>query len=75
MDQEGLDYVEQLKEFTICDVEALIKSEIDNAGPLLMVVMNGINAFGGVRYGFSGITDKDRCVKFRYQADWCNRTP
>lgn len=64
MDQRGLNYIEQLKKFTIGDVEALIKSEIDNAGPLLMVVMNGINAFGGVRYGFTGITDKDRCIKF-----------
>ncbi len=56
-------YVERLKEYSISDVEYLIeKSKEDagkeirrHAGPLLMVVMNGIDAFGGVVYGFGAV--------------------
>ena len=53
-------YVERLIEYSTSDVEYLLekfKEDVEkkvrrHAGPLLMVVMNGIDAFGGILYGF-----------------------
>ena len=64
MDQEGLDYIKQLKKFSIGDIEALIRCRINNAGPLLMVVMNGIDAFGGVCDRFCWDNSEKRSLKF-----------
>ena len=64
MNQEGLNYIEQLKKYSIGDVESLIESGKDKAGPFLMVVMSGIDAFGGACYGFKDSrTGKDNSRK------------
>lgn len=46
------------------DVERLIKAKLDCAGPLLIVVLNGIDNLGGMCYGFGSYNSKERSVKF-----------
>lgn len=46
------------------DVERLIKAQLDCAGPLLMVVLNGIDNLGGICYGFGPHNSKERSIKF-----------
>lgn len=53
-------YIEQFLKYTISDVEYLIKKfktrqhgEETHAGPMLMCVVNGIDAAGGIIYGFN----------------------
>ena len=45
------------------DVCALLKAKLDCAGPLLEVIVNGIDNLGGIFYGFS-IGSKERSVRF-----------
>ena len=63
MDAKAKSYFEQSLKYSLGDVEKLLKGELDCAGPLLMVICNGIDNFGGICFGFStrvGI----RSVKF-----------
>lgn len=51
-------------EYNRGDVEKLLKAKLDCAGPLLIVVLNGIDTLGGMCYGFRPGNSKERSVKF-----------
>lgn len=46
------------------DVCALLEAKLDCAGPLLEVIVNGIDNLGGICYGFSKGNSKERSVRF-----------
>ena len=62
-------YIEKFFEYTISDTDYLLKSAMDripesrNAGPIFMVMMNGISAMSGIMYGFD-IDEGERFAKF-----------
>lgn len=46
------------------DVVRLLEAKLDCAGPLLIVVLNGVDNLGGMCYGFRTDNSKERSVKF-----------
>ena len=64
MDKQTKEYFEKLKQCSVSDVKRLLEAKLECAGPLLMVVMNGIDAFGGICYGFKSGGGKERFTKF-----------
>lgn len=46
------------------DVEELLQKELHCAGPLLAVVVNGIDNLGGMCFGFKGLGSAKRSIKF-----------
>jgi len=54
MDQRALLYFKKsITEYSRGDLEAIIRSRLDSAGPFLQVILNGIDNFGGICYGFN----------------------
>lgn len=51
-------------EYSKGDVERLLKVKLDCAGPLLIVVLNGIDNLGGMCYGFRPDNSKERSIKY-----------
>jgi hypothetical protein len=46
------------------DVCALLEAKLDCAGPLLEIIVNGIDNLGGILYGFGHRNSQSRSVKF-----------
>lgn len=64
MDEEAMAYFKKSAiEYSKGDVRELLEKKIDCAGPLLAVVVNGIDNLGGMCYGFE-IGSKRRSVNF-----------
>lgn len=56
-------YFDKAVNYSRGDVQALLKAELDCAGPLLNVVLDGIDHFGALCYGFEQ-GSKSRFVRF-----------
>jgi hypothetical protein len=63
--KEGKAFFEHsVLKYSRLDVCALLEAKLDCAGPLLEVIVNGIDNLGGILYGFGPRNSKHRSVKF-----------
>jgi hypothetical protein len=53
-----------IKKYDRGNIVALLKAELNCAGPLLEVIVNGIDCLGGMCYGFSNGNSKKRSINF-----------
>jgi len=64
MDPSVKAYFDQVVRYNVGDVKELLKLKSGCAGPLLTVVANGIDIFGGMYYGFRRDNSKQRSIDF-----------
>src|SRR3989338_9093785 len=53
-----------IKKYSKKDVECLLEAKLNCAGPLLEVIVNGIDSLGGICYGFKRNNSENRSIQF-----------